>query len=137
MVIKDCIIFFPNDYIRSSDLATAIFNPSTDLIPLYCTTLSHTNRLFVNYLSSCFNYLYCAVSHTEKYFFNLVKSTRNQIVFTIFRMIWIQINWNMVKIIYFQIDLIRFRKYFSVCNYPGCKNYKAHSCPRDWYISVS
>ena len=28
--------------------------------------------------------------HTEKYFLNLVESTRNQIVFTIFRLIWIQ-----------------------------------------------
>ena len=26
--------------------------------------------------------------HTEKYFRNLIKSTRNQIVFTIFRLIW-------------------------------------------------
>ena len=30
--------------------------------------------------------------HTEKYFRNLIKSTRNQIVFTIFRFIWIQTN---------------------------------------------
>ena len=28
--------------------------------------------------------------HTEKYFRNLIKSTMNQIVFTIFRLIWIQ-----------------------------------------------
>ena len=28
--------------------------------------------------------------HTEKHFQNLIKSTRNQIVFTIFRLIWIQ-----------------------------------------------
>ena len=26
--------------------------------------------------------------HTEKYFRNIIKSTRNQIVFTIFRLIW-------------------------------------------------
>ena len=29
-------------------------------------------------------------SHTEKSFRNIIKSTRNQIVFTIFRLIWIQ-----------------------------------------------
>ena len=28
--------------------------------------------------------------HTDKYFLNLVKLTRNQIVSTIFRLIWIQ-----------------------------------------------
>ena len=32
---------------------------------------------------------YCAM-YKEKYFFNLVKSTRNQNVFTIFRLIWSQ-----------------------------------------------
>ena len=30
------------------------------------------------------------ITHTEKYFRNLIKSTRDQIVFTIFRLIWIQ-----------------------------------------------
>ena len=30
--------------------------------------------------------------HAEKYFPNFIKSTWNQIVFTIFRLIWIQIN---------------------------------------------
>ena len=30
--------------------------------------------------------------HTDKSFWNLIKSTRNQIVFTIFRLIWIQID---------------------------------------------
>ena len=33
--------------------------------------------------------------HTEKSFLNLVKSTRNQIVFTIFRLIWIQMDFRM------------------------------------------
>ena len=32
------------------------------------------------------------VVHTEKSFLNLIKSTRNQIVFTIFRLIWIQMD---------------------------------------------
>ena len=29
-------------------------------------------------------------THTEKYFRNLIESTRNQIVFTIFRLVWIK-----------------------------------------------
>ena len=33
---------------------------------------------------------YSSPAHTEKYFLNLVELTRNQIVFTIFRLIWIQ-----------------------------------------------
>ena len=33
--------------------------------------------------------------HTEKSFRNLIKSTRNQIVFTIFRLIWIQTNFRL------------------------------------------
>ena len=36
--------------------------------------------------------------HTEKFFRNLIKSNRNQIVFTIF-----QINWKMVNTISFKI----------------------------------
>ena len=53
--------------------------------------------------------------HTEKYFRNLIKSTRNQIVFTIFQLIWNHINRRMVNTIWFRVDLIRFRKYFSAC----------------------
>ena len=41
---------------------------------------------------------------------NLIKSNRNQIVFTIFQFIW-----KMVNTIWFQFDSIIFRKYFSVC----------------------
>ena len=53
--------------------------------------------------------------HTEKSFQCLIKSTRNQIVFTIFRLIWIQMNRKMVNTIWFRFDLIRFRKKISVC----------------------
>ena len=61
--------------------------------------------------------------HTEKTFRNLIKLTRNQIVFTIFRLIWhqtdvclvFQINRKMVNTIWFLFNLIRFRKVFSVC----------------------
>ena len=35
-------------------------------------------------------------THTEKYFRNLIKSTWNQIVFTIFRLIWIQTDVRLV-----------------------------------------
>ena len=106
---------------------------------------------------------------TENYFRNLVKPTRNQIVFTIFRLtlnqtdvrlvpkqsengkynlisvfghlseillnqteirlhlpwtnwfrskrtyVWFKINRKMVNTIWFRVDLIRFRKYFSAC----------------------
>ena len=52
---------------------------------------------------------------TEKSFRNLIISTRHQILFTIFRLNWIQINQKMVNTIWFRIDLITFRKYFSVC----------------------
>ena len=63
------------------------------------------------------------VVHAEKSFLNLIKSTRYQIVFTIFRFIleqqrtsvWFQINQKIVNIIWFRFDLIRFRKDFSVC----------------------
>ena len=34
--------------------------------------------------------------HTEKSFRNLIKSNRNQIVFTIFRLIWKQIEYHLV-----------------------------------------
>ena len=61
--------------------------------------------------------------HAEKSFRNLIISYRNQIVFTIFRLIWnqtdvrllFQINQKMVDTIWFRVDLIKFRKYFSVC----------------------
>ena len=61
--------------------------------------------------------------HTETTFWNLNKSTRNQIIFTSFRLIgtkrtfvWFQINRKMINTIWFRVDLlIRFRKSFSVC----------------------
>jgi len=53
--------------------------------------------------------------HTEKYFRNLIKSNRNQIVLTIFRLfgtkrmsVWFHINRKMVNTIWFQFDLLRF-----------------------------
>ena len=51
-------------------------------------------------------------------FWNLIKSNRNQIVFTIFRLIWNSkrtINRCMVNTIWFRFHLIRLRKDFSVC----------------------
>ena len=64
-------------------------------------------------------------NYTQNFFRNCIKSTRNQIVFTIFRLIFeqqtdsvrllIQINRIMVNTIRFGFDLIRFRKDFSVC----------------------
>ena len=60
---------------------------------------------------------YTAKQHGEKPFLNLIKLTRNQIVFIIFRFIWNQtddhLNPNqsqMVNTIWFRVDLIRFRK---------------------------
>ena len=60
--------------------------------------------------------------HTEKYFPNLIESTRNQIVFTIFDWFgtkrtsdWFQTNRKMINTIWFRVDSIRFGKYFSVC----------------------
>ena len=68
--------------------------------------------------------------HTEKSFRNIIKSNRNQIVFTIFWLIWnqtevrllFQINRKMVNTIWFRVDLIRFRKNFSVCVEKPCAN---------------
>ena len=66
--------------------------------------------------------------HTEKSFQNLIKSNRNQIVFTLFRLIWnqtdvhlISINRKMVNTIWFRVDLIRFLKNFSVCIFVSAK----------------
>ena len=42
--------------------------------------------------------------HTEKTFWNLVNSNRNPIVFTIFWVIWIQINRKMVNTIWFRFE---------------------------------
>ena len=61
----------------------------------------------------------CVAIHTEKYCRNLIKSTRNQIAFIIFWLIWIQTDVSvcikiirkMVNTIWFRIDSIRFRKY--------------------------
>ena len=51
---------------------------------------------------------------------NLIKSTWNQIIFTGFRLIWIQINRNPVNTIWFQVDLTRFWKDFSVRRHRIC-----------------
>ena len=73
--------------------------------------------VFLSFESNC-------NQHTEKYFQSLIKSNRNQIVFTMHRLIWkqtdtvrllFQINRKMVNTIWFRFDLIGFRKYFSVC----------------------
>ena len=65
--------------------------------------------------------------NTDKFFRNLIKSTWNQIVFTISnwfgskRMsVCIQINWKTVNTIWFQVDLIRLRKNVSVCTWKVC-----------------
>ena len=76
-----------------------------------------------------------ATANTEKSFRNLIKSDRNQIVFTIFRMIWnqtavrtwFQINRKRVNTIRFRFDLIRFRKYFSVCSSEQAKKKYYHT----------
>ena len=61
--------------------------------------------------------------YTEKYFRNLIKSYLNQIVITIFRLIWnqtkrtsvwIQINRKMVNTIWFRFDLISFGRFLCV-----------------------
>ena len=63
-------------------------------------------------------------AYAEKYFPNCIKSNRNQIIFTMHRLIWntnghvrllFQINRRMVNTIWVRFDLIRFGKYFSVC----------------------
>ena len=61
---------------------------------------------FLNTLSFFFSEI---VILTEESFRNLIKSNKNQIVFTIF-----QINREVVNTIWFQFYLIRFRKDFSV-----------------------
>ena len=66
------------------------------------------------------------VSHTETIFWNLIKSKRNQILFTMHRLIWnskwifiwLQINRKMVNRIWFRFDSKRFRKNVSVCAGP-------------------
>ena len=67
--------------------------------------------------------------HTEKYFRNLIKSNWNQIVFTIFQLIcnqttsvWLQANGKMVNTIWFQFDLIRFRKDLSYLSVNKARN---------------
>ena len=59
--------------------------------------------------------------HTEKSFRNIIKSTRNRIVLTIYvwfrskrTSVWIHIIRKMVNTIWFRVDLIIFRKDFSV-----------------------
>ena len=60
-------------------------------------------------------------AHTEKYFRNPIKSTRNQILFTIFRLIWNQTDVHLVpnhsengKCNLIPVYLTRFRKYICV-----------------------
>ena len=77
--------------------------------------------------------------HTHKYFPDLLKSNRNQVVFTIFRVIWnqtdrirllFQINPKMVNTILFRFDFIRFRKN-SLC----AENYLLNGWP--FVVSMS
>ena len=64
--------------------------------------------------------------YREHSFRNLIKATRNLIVFTIFRLIWnqtdtsvwIQINEKMVNTIWFRVDLTRFREKKILCVWP-------------------
>jgi len=64
--------------------------------------------------------MFCSGGYTQR---NLIKSNRNQIVFTIFfgwfgtkqESVWFQINQKMVNTIWYRLDLTRFRKDFSVC----------------------
>ena len=63
-----------------------------------------------------------ACVHTEKSFRIRIKLNRNQIVFTLFRLIWIQTEVRLdpnqlVNAIWIRVDLIRFRKDFSVCTH--------------------
>ena len=61
--------------------------------------------------------------HADKFFWNIIKSNSNQIVFTIFRLIWIQadsvwfqINRKLVNTIWFRFDSTKFReKLFGAC----------------------
>ena len=99
---------------------------SCHLFIIYLFILSFIYHLFI--------YLVCrslepATPNTGKSFRNLIKSNRNQIVFTIFRLIWntkrtcpfvLQFNRKMVNTIWFRFDLIRFRKDFSVCVLENC-----------------
>ena len=57
---------------------------------------SISQAVFVACLSDLFIFL--TAVHTEKSFRNLIKSTRNQIVFTIFRLIWNQTDVHLVQI---------------------------------------
>ena len=94
---------------------------SCNLFIIYLFILSFIYHLFI--------YLVCrslepATPNTGKSFRNLIKSNRNQIVFTIFRLIWntkrtcpfvFQINWKMVNTIWFRFYWTRFRKHFHQC----------------------
>ena len=42
--------------------------------------------------------------------------------------VWIQINWKMLNTIWFQVDLIRFRKYFSICRGISLRETDRHNC---------
>jgi len=68
----------------------------------------------------------CLIVPTEKYFRNLNKSNRNQIVITMYRLIC---NRKMKNTIWFRFDLIRFRKVFSVY-------YSVNSCPHRLLLTV-
>ena len=46
----------------------------------------------------------------------LIQTEIRLYLFTIFRLIWIQINWNMLNAIGFRFELTRFQKVFSVCS---------------------
>ena len=69
--------------VRSShltELVLILYVPATNLVP---SLPNYPHLLQVPMLHASL-----MVVHTEKIFWNLVNSTRNQIVFTIFRLIW-------------------------------------------------
>ena len=86
----------------------------------YPSQNTHANMCYYHDKNNCFEM--AVFVHTEKSFRNLIKSTRNQIVFTMHRLIWnskrtsvwFQLNRKMVNTIWFRFDLIIFRKNFKI-----------------------
>ena len=65
---------------------------------IFCNWSPSELQLVGNFIN-CLQFVYSEFLHTENFFLNFVISTRNQIVFNIFRLIWIQINREMVNTI--------------------------------------
>ena len=102
-------------------------------INIYCIYIClHIIYIYVYILSlyTCIYYVYICIHimyiHAENFFLYLIKSNRNQIVFTIFRLIWntnehvrllLLINRKVVNTNLSWFDLIRIRKDYSVCIY--------------------